>query len=227
MEAGTLGDLHALIEDLQNASKLTLVSGPIEPTHPVRTARASRIGFLAVVVPLLGALVAIGFGIRSCATGGDSASYGDMGYQNPAVVADIARAVQEKAGTTVVDSLSLFPEYGIVRAPAPGVPQKQVTYDYRDGVLEDFDDAWSRSREADEPQVDLTTVDLQKIAGVVAGAAQSLNLSRVDDLTILIRGNSDGPEVLISADNTDEESGTMSVDPSGNFLYVTPFRFGE
>lgn len=226
MESETLADLHSLVEDLQNETKLAPIADPIELSHPVRTARASRTGFFAVTLPLLAGLVALTFGIRSCAAADDPVSvYGDMGYQNPAIVADIAQALMEKTGTTVVDSLGLYPGYAIVRMPGPGTPQKQITYDYRDGALEDDD--WSTSRTADQQQVDLTTIDLPKIAGIVAGIGESLNLSRVDNVSIQIRGESDGPEVLISADNTDEERGSMSVDPSGNFLYVTPFRFGE
>ncbi|WP_243636712.1 DUF1707 domain-containing protein [Rhodococcus sp. Eu-32] len=228
LEAETLADLHALIEDLQGTTRLTPMSAPIEPAHPVRTARASRTGCLAVAVPAVAAVVALVFGIRSCAADGDPVStYGDMGYQNPVVVADIARALAEKTGTTVVDSLGLYPGYAIVRMPAPGLPQKQVSYDFRDGELDDFDDTWSSAREANQGQIDLTTLDLPRIAGVVAGAADSLNLSRIDSLNIQIRGTSDGPQVLINADNTDEERGMMYVDPSGNFLYVDPFRFGE
>ncbi|MCZ4275606.1 DUF1707 SHOCT-like domain-containing protein [Rhodococcoides yunnanense] len=225
MEAETLADLHSLIEDLQNESELARMADPIELAHPVRTARSSRIGFFSVAVPVI---VGLTFGVRACATPDEPVQpYGDMGYQNPAIVADIAAAMQAKTGTTVVDSLGLFPEYAIVRMPGPGTPQKQVTYDFRDGVLEDFDDDWSSPRTANQAQVDLTSLDLQKISGIVAGAAESLNLSHVDTINIQIRGETDGPEVLISAANTDQERGSMSVDPSGNFLYVTPFRFGE
>ncbi|WP_206508765.1 DUF1707 domain-containing protein [Rhodococcus sp. BGS-1C] len=228
MEAETLADLHSLIEDLQNESELARMADPIELAHPVRTARSSRIGFFSVAVPVIVGLIALTFGVRACATPDEPVQpYGDMGYQNPAIVADIAAAMQAKTGTTVVDSLGLFPEYAIVRMPGPGTPQKQVTYDFRDGVLEDFDDDWSSPRTANQAQVDLTSLDLQKISGIVAGAAESLNLSRVDTINIQIRGEKDGPEVLISAANTDQERGSMSVDPSGNFLYVTPFRFGE
>ncbi|OZC59702.1 hypothetical protein CH304_09815 [Rhodococcus sp. 15-649-1-2] len=227
MEAETLADLHSLIEDLQNETDLAPMADPIELVHPVRTARSSRLGFFAVAIPLVAAAAAITFGVRSCAAEGDPvATYGEMGYQNPAIVADIAAALQARTGTTVVDSLGLYESYAILRMPAPGAPQKQVTYDFRDGVLE-FDEDWSTSRRADQQQIDLATVDLPKLAAVVAGAAASLNLSRIDSLNIQMRGESDGPEVLISADNTDEESGTMSVDPAGNFLYVTPFQFGK
>lgn len=228
MEASTLADLHSLIEDLQNETDLAPMADPIALAHPVRTATASKIGFFAVTVPLVAALVALTFGIRSCAADPEPGTVGGgMGYQDPAVIADIAQAVLEKTGTTVVDSLGLYPDYAVVWMPGPGTPQKQVDYDYRDGVLEDFDDDWSSKRSADQQQVDLTTLDLQKISGIVAGAAESLNLSRIDRLNIQIRGDHDGPEVLISADNTDQESGSMAVDPAGNFLYVTPFSFGE
>ncbi len=225
MEAGTLADLHALIEDLQNETKLAPVSDAIELKHPLTTARSSKIGFFSVAVPLVAGLVALTFGIRSCSAPDDSAAL-KSGYQNPAIVADVAAALKAKTGTTVVDSMGLYDGYVVIWMPAPNAPQKQVNYTYRDGVLGDFDDDFTNTRDADEPQIDITTVDRGKAAGIVAGAAQSLNLSRIDSYNIRFSGTDNGPEVSLSAENTDKESGTLSFDPDGNFVRVSPFSFG-
>ncbi|WP_236077699.1 DUF1707 SHOCT-like domain-containing protein [Rhodococcus sp. P1Y] len=226
-EAGTLADLHALIEDLQNESNLAPMASGIEITHPLKTARASRIGFFSVAVPLVVALLALTFGIRACTVADDPESvYGTGGYQNPAVIADIVDALRAKTGTTVVDSLGLYDGYAIVWMPAPNAPQKQVTYDFRDGELGDYNDAFAGTRKFDEPQIDLTTIDLTKTAGIIAGAAQSLNLQRVDSYNIRFAGGDNGPQISLSAENTDKESGNLAFDPAGNFLRVTPFSFG-
>lgn len=226
-EAGTLADLHTLIEDLQNESNLAPMASAIEMTHPLQTAKASRIGFFAVAVPVVVVLLALTFGIRACAVTDDPVSiYGSVGYRNPAVVADIVDALAQKTGTTVVDSLGLYPDYAVIWMPAPNTPQKQVTYTYRDGSLGDYDDNFSSSRDFDEPQIDLTTVDLTKVAGIIAGAAESLNISRVDSYTVRFAGSDNGPQITVSAENTDEESGTLTFDPAGNFIRVSPFEFG-
>lgn len=228
MEAGTLADLHALIEDLQNETKLAPVSEPIELKHPLSTARSSGIGFFLVVVPLVAGLIALMFGIRSCSASDDPTPLNGStsGYQNPAIVADVAAALKAKTGTTVVDSMGLYDGYVVVAMPAPNAPQKQVSYTYRDGVLQDFDENFTGSRDGEDPQIDIAALDLTKAAGIVAGAAQSLNLSRIDSYNIQFRGTDNGPEVYLSAENTDMESGTLSFDPDGNFVRVSPFSFG-
>lgn len=225
MEAPTLGDLHSLIEDLQGETELTPMSAGVAISHPIVTAKASKFGALAVVLPLVGVLVALGFGVRACAASDDATSaLGSANYQNPAVVADVAAAVYDKTGTTVVDMLGLYPDYVVVWMPAPNTARKQVSYTYQDGELEDFDDRFSSTRDADEPQIDLTSVDLTKVAGIIAGAAESLNLSRIDSFNVMFRGMDNGPEVSVTADNTDNESGSLTFDPAGNFLRVTPFE---
>ncbi|WP_230591042.1 MULTISPECIES: DUF1707 domain-containing protein [Nocardiaceae] len=226
-EADTIADLHALIEDLQNDTDLPPMADPIEFAHPITTAKGSRLGFMAVAVPAVAALVALTFGIRACSNTDDPESgLGSAGYKNPAVVVDIVDALQQKIGTSVVDRLGLYEDYAVISAPAPGVPQKQVSYTYRDGVIDDYDDNFSSTRDFDEPQIDLATVDLTKAAGIVAGARESLNMSRIDSYTVSFHGSDNGPQISVSADNTDQESGTLLFDPAGNFLRVTPFSFG-
>lgn len=227
MEAPTLADLHGLIDDLQGESELAPMTDAAM-LHPIRTAKGSRLGAFAVILPLLGVAVALIFGIRACAATDEGTSrYGEAGYTNPAVITEIADAVRAETGTTVVDRLGLYPDYAVVWMPAPGKPQKQVNYTYRDGELNDFDDNFSSSRDADEPQIDITTIDTTKAAGIIAGAAESLNLSRVDDYYMSFSGTDNGPQGSFNAENTDEERGYLTFDPAGNFLSVTPFAFGE
>ncbi|MGV8873377.1 MAG: DUF1707 SHOCT-like domain-containing protein [Rhodococcus sp. (in: high G+C Gram-positive bacteria)] len=224
-EAETISDLHTLIEDLQNDTALAPMANPVEPAHPIATAKGSRVGFMSVAVPAVAALVALTFGIRACSApeGPDS---GGAGYQNPAVIVDIVDALQQKIGTSVVDRLGLYDDYAVMWAPAPGLPQKQVLYTYRDGVIEDNDDAFSSTREFDEPQIDLATIDLTKAAGIIAGARESLNMSRIDSYDLSFSGSDNGPQIYLTAQNTDKESGNLAFDPAGNFLRVTPYSFG-
>ncbi|WP_242640240.1 MULTISPECIES: DUF1707 SHOCT-like domain-containing protein [Nocardiaceae] len=226
-EAETIADLHTLIEDLQNDTDLQPMADPIELKHPIATAKGSRLGFMTVAVPAVAALVALTFGIRACSSTEDPASsLGTAGYKNPAVVAAIVDALQQKIGTSVVDRLGLYDDYAVIAAPAPGLPQKQVSYTYRDGVIDDYDDNFSSTRDFDEPQIDLATIDLTTTAGIIAGASESLNMSRIDSYSVSFYGSDNGPEIYVSAENTDKESGNLAFDPAGNFLRVTPFSFG-
>lgn len=93
-------------------------------------------------------------------------------------------------------------------------------------MIDDYDDNFSSTRDFDEPQIDLATVDLTKAAGIIAGARESLNMSRIDSYNVSFHGSDNGPQISVSADNTDQESGTLLFDPAGNFLRVTPFSFG-
>lgn len=226
-EAETIADLHTLIEDLQNDTDLRPMADPIALGHPIATAKGSRPGFMSVAVPAVAALVALTFGIRACATADDpAASLGPAGYRNPAILIDVVDALQQKIGTSVVDRLGLYDGYAVIWAPAPGVPQKQVNYTYRDGVLEDYDDDFSGTRDFDEPQIDLATIDLTKVAGIIAGAPESLDMSRIDSYNVSFSGSDNGPQINLSAENTDQERGNLVFDPAGNFLRVTPFSFG-
>ncbi|OZD07139.1 hypothetical protein CH275_08190 [Rhodococcus sp. 06-235-1A] len=226
-EAETIADLHALIEDLQNDTDLQPMADPIELAHPIATAKGSRLGFMTVAVPVVAAMVALTFGIRACSS--SEAPVSDLGearYQNPAIVVDIVDALRQKIGTSVVDRLGLYDNYAVISAPAPGLPQKQVSYTYRDGVIDDYDDNFSSTRDFDEPQIDLATVDLTKTAGIIAGARESLNMSRIDSYSVSFHGSDNGPEIYVSAENSDKESGNLAFDPAGNFLRVMPFSFG-
>ncbi|MBY4126957.1 DUF1707 domain-containing protein [Rhodococcus fascians] len=226
-DASTIADLHTLIEDLQNDTDLQPMAGPVELAHPIATAKGSRLGFMTVAVPAVAALLALTFVIRACSSVENPASgLGAEGYQNPAIVVDIVDAIKEKTGSSVVDRLGLYVDYAVIWVPAPGLPQKQISYTYRDGVIEGLDDVFSTTRDFDEPQIDLATVDLNKAAGIIAGASESLNMSRVDSYNVTFSGSDNGPQINLSAENTDKESGNLAFDPAGNFLRVTPYSFG-
>jgi hypothetical protein len=80
------------------------------------------------------------------------------------------------------------------------------------------------TRDADLVPVDLASVDLTKVAGVVAGAPQSLNLDSVGSLYLSIRSEvGDDPELSVNASNDLGESGHLTAYLDGTFRAVYPF----
>ncbi|WP_072805056.1 DUF1707 SHOCT-like domain-containing protein [Rhodococcoides yunnanense] len=227
MEAGTLSDLHALIEDLQNESALAPMSESIELAHPLSTARSSKLGFFAVTVPLVAALIALTFGIRSCSADDDDpvSRYGESGYLNPAALSEIFDAFRAQTGSSMVDRVVVYPNNVSVDVPAAGAPQKQISFDYRDGEFAERD--WSTSRTAGIVQVDLGAIDLQKVGGIVAGAPTSLNVDPVETLYLSIDADENGTSISMYASNDDQESGYLTFDADGEFLSASPFSFEE
>jgi hypothetical protein len=70
-------------------------------------------------------------------------------------------------------------------------------------------------------------LNLPVIAGALAGAGESLQLSRVDDVYLLVRDFGHGPAVSVYANNEDGESGHLTMDLDGNFTSVRPWNPGK
>jgi hypothetical protein len=226
MESGTLADLHALIEDLQNDTALTPMSDAVELAHPIATAKGSRLGCLAVVVPVAAAVVALTFGIRSCAATEDPADlYGEAGYLNPSALREIFAAYTAETGGSTADRVVVYPDFVNFTGPAPGAPQKELSYQYRDGRLT-IDDG-STARAEGITAADVATIDLQKLGGVMAGASESLNVDPIETIYLSIDADDNGTNVALYVSNEDQESGNLTVDAEGRFLSTRPFEFDE
>ncbi|MDV6260554.1 DUF1707 domain-containing protein [Rhodococcoides yunnanense] len=220
MRAATLGDLHRLIEDLQGETDLTEMAPWKSVTVPGR--RGRQLGLLTVVVPLIGAVVALTFGIRSCAVADDPRhQFGSAGYLELEGLERIVSIARDQFGTTVLDDLSVYPDYAVYTRVDPARPFLGIDSIYRDGSLEEFGSPTARA--ASTPTVDIGALELPVVAGVIAGAGASLNLTQVDTVYLLVRDYGSGPEVSVFANNEFGESGHLTLDLDGNFTSVRPW----
>ncbi|WP_169586668.1 DUF1707 domain-containing protein [Antrihabitans stalactiti] len=214
LHATTLGQLAALTVDLQ--------SGTVLPSMTKPRARKQH-NIVRFLVPAIVTLLVMGLLIW--AAGGRNESDDEVNtageqysYLTPRGLAEVIAAIRAKFGNATVDDLTVYPGYAVVFRAAEDAPLQQLSY-YYNGEFREPTDSGTRK---DLPMVDLKTVDIMKVASVIAGAGTSLNLSRVDQSYLVIRAGEEEPEVLVFASNDKKESGHLALDIHGSFLAVYP-----
>jgi hypothetical protein len=231
--AVTLGDLQALVTDLQTAN------APVQlPNLKTRKPGSMGWGFLAAMGAVLLVLgVAIGWGIY--ATPGRSplaVSAPDPGA-NPDGVAPLVLTpprqlqslggltgllaqMKQKFGDTTGYELSIYSDYAILERPDPGEPRRVLRYDYRGG----WDDPDTTSLGSDERVVDLGKFDVEKITAIMHGAPETLGIKRNEINTVYVDIKASGdvtapPDTVtisIYVSGKFNNSGYIELDPAGN-----------
>lgn len=130
---------------------------------------------------------------------------------------------EHPASDTKVDEVTLFPDYAYVERQAAGDPTVTVRYRY-DGRLHGY--TTDNGRKADVRIVDLARIDLRAIAGLLAGAPQSLETPGGVIAHVSIefppgRTDSDAA-VSIYAKNQAGVSGYLTATVAGEPLQVFP-----
>lgn len=229
MNARSLGELHTLIRDIQGASPMATQRGNTgghQFTKPTKT-QPHRLKFLQIVIPALVTLLMVFLLIRLSGGTDESGAAGGQpdlpktGYLSQQGLHEVIDAVRDRFGTTMVDDLTAYQHYIVVFLPDPSVPRKQVTYRY-DGEWNDPSN--SGTRDPKVPMIDLAAMNVDRMAGILAGAGQSLNLgSDIETIYLVARAEEDGPDMSIHATNEQQESGFLTVDMAGNFVSVHRF----
>jgi hypothetical protein len=237
MSAKTLGDLRALVDDLQLQQPLSEVRE--QPVRAPKPTRAGKVG--AVVVALL--FIGTGFGIAKI-TDGPTAIAGGGPVVNgsgtgrgadPIVVGAVALHTPEgfrtfiegartEFGTTTVAGATIYPDYAVVYTVAPGAPARQLSSSYKGGFESPSE---AGSRDPDQPLVDLAAIDVDKILGLVAGAGESLHVTNPTTHYLIVEDDGDGPYVSVYASNSDlGESGYLKAKPDGTVMAVHAYEPG-
>ncbi|ORA10870.1 DUF1707 SHOCT-like domain-containing protein [Mycobacterium arosiense] len=189
-KAVTLGDLHALVSDLQTNAGPQLAALDSRPTAP----RVSGWGVLAaafVVSVLLG--VGIGWGLY-----GNTRSPLDF-TTDPGAKPDGVNAVvltpptqlhsvggltglleqmRKRFGDTIGYRLVIYPTYASLDRPDPSDDRRVLAYTYRGGWGDPTSSAKSSS---DGPvAVDVSRFDVTKTVGIMRGAPQTLRMKPSD-----------------------------------------------
>ena len=238
--ASTLGELQALVADLQNDNapvQLPDLKPPSTFASGGGAGRARGIGlaFSAVLV-VLG--IAIGWGLY----GNSSSPFDfttDPGAKPDGVVPIVVTApdqlqslgglsglfeqMKQRFGDTTGYSLSIWPDRAYLDRPDPRDDRRVLAYDYRGG----WGDPTSSTR-SDERSVDLAKFDFAKIIGLLRGGPQTLNLGSqaITDSRIELEPSDDplAPDSLnIRLYVTGEfSSGYMTVAPDGSIKQLYP-----
>ncbi|MFD7846722.1 DUF1707 domain-containing protein [Nocardia sp. NPDC059764] len=189
MAAKTFGDLDAVLDDLQIPANL--VNSPVvRANRRGPSARWKVAAAIVVAAALLGAFA--GCVSRVAAPKPD--------LPDPTTgqgLASFVEAYKDHFGDTEADEVTLFPTYAVIeRRPAdPNAPRDDY-YRY-DGSFRSTGDI---PRSPGTDIIDLSVLDLKKIAGLLAGAPKSAGVpnGRISHI-IIGRGKDGGPMVTVYA----------------------------
>lgn len=184
--AVTLGDLHALVTDLQTES------APVQlPTLALRPKFGSR-GIAAaalVVAVLLG--IGIGWGLYGN-TSSPLSFTSDPGAKPDGVapvvltppkqlqslggLTGLLEQARKKFGDTQGYRLVIYPDYAVLDRPDPREERRLLTYTYRGG----WGDPTSSAKSGDAVPVDLSKFDAKATVGILRGAPETLGIKPAD-----------------------------------------------
>ena len=190
--ATTLGDLRALVSDLQTAN------APVQlpAVKPARLPAASPVGWgmrLAVgaVLVLLG--IGIGWGLYGN-TSSPLSFTSDPGSKADGVVpvvltpprqlqslgglSGLLEQMRQKFGDTTGYRLVIYPDYASLDRPDPSDDRRKLNYYYRGG----FGDPTASAKGSDDRVVDLATFDAKAVVGVLRGAPETLGIRKADEI---------------------------------------------
>jgi hypothetical protein len=202
--ASTLGELGALVDDLQNAN------APVKmPTLKSPSPMGGRGGWgmkvaVAAVLLLLG--IGIGWGLYGN-TSSPLSFTTDPGAKADGVapvvltpprqlqslggLTGLLEQMRQRFGDTMGYRLLVYPDYGSLDRADPSDDRRKIDYNYRGG----WGDAGSASaKDANDVLVDLGKFDPKAVVGVLRGAPETLGIKQADvKSTYLIIGPSKDP----------------------------------
>ncbi|HEY6575897.1 MAG TPA: DUF1707 domain-containing protein [Mycobacterium sp.] len=196
--AATLGDLQALVDDLQTENAPVQMPDLKKPSPFARRAghgggAGGGWGMRAAVAGVLVVLgIAIGWGLYGNTTSPLSFT-SDPGAKPDGVAPVVLTAprqlqslggltglieqMKQRFGDTMGYKLLIYPEYGSLDRADPNDNRRKISYDYRGG-WGDGDDPSALSD--GDRLVDLGKVDAKAIVGVLRGAPDTLGIKRSD-----------------------------------------------
>jgi hypothetical protein len=218
--AVTLGDLQALVTDLQTEGAPVLLPN----LHTGATRKTNWGVGLAVSAVLLAVGIAVGWGIY--ATPGRSPlalSAPDPGAQPDGVapvvltpprqlhslggLTGLLGQIKQKFGDTTGYELNVYADYAMLERTDPAEPRRVLRYDYRGG----WDDPDTTSVGSSDRVVDLAKFNVEKIAAILHGAPETLGIKRNEISTVYLGIQSSG-DITAPPDTV-----TISIHVSGKF----------
>lgn len=233
--AKTLGDLSALVTDLQLDTPPVVLRAERTPSAWRRRAPLLTVAAFSAGVIVLG----IGLLVRESGTPDRASAPAAPGAVRPGAgpvddgiaptviprtapaeknifsgpgLSTLIDRIHQKFGDSMGYELDLFPEYAILERADPDEPKGLISYLYREG---NFDDPDRRPRSFDNVG-DVGAFDQAAILGIVRGAAQTLGIDKGEPSHVIIRPDAEGRlKINIYASRGNYESGYISVDAQG------------
>lgn len=234
-KAVTLGELRSLVTDLQTGN--SSVKLPNLKTGAGRAVPSTGWGVLAAgAAVMLVVGLAIGWGIYAAPGQSPLSAAEDPGAKPDGIapivltpprqlqslggLTGLLAQMKKKFGDTTGYELNIYGDYAILERSDPAEPRRVLRYDYRGG----WDDPDTTSVSSDERVVDLGKFNVEKIAGILHGAPETLGIKRneINTVYISIKASKDitAPpdtvEISIYVSGKFNNSGYIDLDPDGN-----------
>ncbi|WP_431238191.1 DUF1707 SHOCT-like domain-containing protein [Mycolicibacterium aichiense] len=189
--AMTLGDLRALVSDLQTAN------APVQlPTlKKPRLSAPGTSGSWGIRLAIMGVLIVLGIGIGWGLYGNTPSPLNftsDPGAKSDGVapvvltpprqlhslggLTGLLEQMKKKFGNTDGNRLVIYPDYASLTRPDPGDERRELNYTYRGG----WGDPSTSGASSDAQLVDLSKFDAKAVVGVLRGAPETLNMKPGD-----------------------------------------------
>lgn len=189
--AMTLGDLRALVSDLQTANS------PVQlPTlTKSRLSAPGAGGGWGIRLAVMGVLVVLGIGIGWGLYGNTPSPLNftsDPGAKSDGVapivltpprqlhslggLTGLLEQMRKKFGNTDGNRLVIYPDYASLTRPDPNDDRRELNYSYRGG----WDDPTTSGASSDAKLADLSKFDAKAVIGVLRGAPETLNMKPGD-----------------------------------------------
>lgn len=186
--ATTLGQLGALVDDLQNSNAPVQLPNLKAPSRLRNDGLGIRIAAAAVLV-LLG--MGIGWGLYGN-TSSPLSFTSDPGAKSDGVPAKVItpprqlqslgglnglfEQMRQRFGDTMGYSLVIYPEYAVYYRADPNDERRKLSYTYRGG----FDDPTTSAKDEDDVLVDLGAFDVETSVGILRGAPETVGIDPAD-----------------------------------------------
>ena len=207
--AATLGDLQALVDDLQTGNAPVQMPDLKKPLRLSGSATGGGgWGLRAAVAGVLVVLgIAIGWGLYGN-TSSPLSFTSDPGAKSDGIPAKVItppkqlqslggltgllEQMRQRFGDTMGYSLTIYPDYAVLTRPDPADDRRTLSYSYRGG----FDDPSTSSKGDNDALVDLGAFDVKNTVAILRGAPETVGLQQKDvkaDSTYLSIGPANDP----------------------------------
>ncbi len=235
--AATLGELQALVSDLQVATPPIQLSPPDRRRLPMAGSGWPIRAAIAGVLIVLG--IAIGWGLY-----GNTPSplnfTSDPGAKDDGIPAKVLtpprqlhslgglnglfEQMTQKFGDTMGYSLSVYPDYASLERPDPADARRVLRYTYRGG----WGDPSTSPKDERDVLVELDAFDVEEIVAIMRGAPETLGISPADVVNtyLSIDPNSDvtAPPGAIDLSiyvSSEFGSGYIELNPDGTIKHIS------
>ncbi|MCC3317751.1 DUF1707 domain-containing protein [Nocardia africana] len=212
MRARTFADVEKVIGDLQIPANL--VDAPV-----VRPARRRRAGRWVAAGGAVAAAALIGmFCGWVSSEDGPLADHAPPDMTTAAGIAAFLSDYRQHYGDLLADGVTLMPENASIERPRPGDRSTSERASYKG----EFDTRTTSSRDPKLEPIDLGTIDVPKLAALLAGAPRTVGSPQTKVSHLIIGRDSSAPDhpPTVTIFTEGARSGHLVVAPSGEPLVV-------